>query len=438
MICQRRGPDVHIVPLAQPPDRLVRLPGSKSLTNRHLACAALADGDTTLLEVALCDDTDRMLAGLRNLGIRATLDAARREIRVSGGRGFFPEDEASLDAGQAGTAMRFLAALACLGHGRYRIDGSHRMRQRPIGPLVDALVELGAYISYDDIPGYPPLTIEARGLMGGTVSFARPPSSQFVSALLMVAPYAVRDVLIDVRGPLVSRPYVDMTLAVMQALGVETLAEESRFIVPASQRYRGGDFAIAPDASAASYFWAAAAITGGRVGVRGLSRGSVQGDVGFVDVLAQMGCTVEHAADAIIVAGPPRGRLRGVNVDLNTMPDTVQTLAVAALFANTPTTIRNVANLRIKETDRIAALAAELARVGAVVDVQTDGLTVFPPAEISPAEIHTYDDHRMAMSFALAGLVAPGVVIRDAACVSKSFPEFFDVLDTLAAPSAPR
>lgn len=432
MICQRIGPHVHILPLAQPPDCLVRLPGSKSLTNRHLACAALADGDTTLLEVALCDDTDRMLAGLRNLGLRAALDADRREIRIAGGGGFWPEDDAAIDAGHAGTAMRFLTALVCAGYGRYRIDGSQRMRQRPIGPLVEALVALGAQIGYDDIPGYPPLTIEARGLTGGTAEFARPPSSQFVSALLMVAPYAVRDVLIDVCGPLVSRPYVEMTLAVMRTLGVETLAEGSRFVVPSSQRYRAGRYTIAPDASAASYFWAAAAITGGRVGVRGLSRDDVQGDVSFVDVLAQMGCTVEHADDAILVAGPPRGRLRGVNVDLNAMPDTVQTLAVAALFADAPTTIRNVANLRIKETDRIAALAAELARVGAAVDVQTDGLTVFPPAEITPAEVHTYDDHRMAMSFALAGLVAPGIVIRDAACVSKSFPEYFDVLESLA------
>lgn len=438
MICQRVGPHVRIHPLEQPPDCVVRLPGSKSLTNRHLACAALADGDTRLSEVALCDDTDRMLGGLQQLGIRAALDPDRRALRITGGRGFFPEDEAALDAGHAGTAMRFLTALACVGHGRYRIDGSQRMRQRPIGPLVDALGELGAQIAYDDIPGYPPLTIEARGLSGGTATFARPPSSQFVSALLMVAPYAIRDVLIDVRGPLVSRPYVDMTLAVMRELGVEALAEESRFIVPSAQRYRGGEFSIAPDASAACYFWAAAAITGGRVGVRGLTRDAAQGDVGFVDVLAQMGCAIEHAADGIIVTGPPRGCLRGVNVDLNTMPDTVQTLAVAALFADAPTTIRNVANLRIKETDRIAALAAELARVGAAVDVQLDGLTVFPPAELTPAEIHTYDDHRMAMSFALAGLLADGLVIRDAACVSKSFPEFFDALGLLARPSAPR
>jgi 3-phosphoshikimate 1-carboxyvinyltransferase len=282
-----------------------------------------------------------------------------------------------------------------------------------------------------------------------------PESSQFVSALLMVAPYAANDVFVALDGPLPSEPYVDMTIAVMHTLGVEVLAAENRrFVVAAGQRYQAGDFEIEADASAATYLWAAAAVTGGAVRVLGLDRGSLQGDVGFVDVLAQMGCTVHdepgsqtgslpHAIGdlpnaiggsphALEVQGPPPGGLRGIEIDLNAMPDTVQTLAVVGLFASGPTDIRNVANLRIKETDRIAALAVELARLGARVEVRPDGLTIHPPAAIQPAEIETYDDHRMALSFAVAGLAAEGIVIRNAGCVSKSYPEYFEVLNQLA------
>jgi 3-phosphoshikimate 1-carboxyvinyltransferase len=237
--------------------------------------------------------------------------------------------------------------------------------------------------------------------------------------------------LIRVKGVLPSQPYVDMTIGVMRALGVEVLAAEARFVVPAFQRYRAGECVIEPDASAAAYFWAAAAITGGRVRVNGLTRQSGQGDVRFVDVLASMGCRVHETASSLEVQAPPDGRLRGVTVDLNDMPDTVQTLAVVALFADAPTAIRNVANLRIKETDRIAALATELTRLGAKVDARPDGLTIHPPQQLAPAVIETYHDHRMAMSFALAGLVVDGVVLRDAGCVSKSFPEFFEVLGAL-------
>ncbi len=429
MPLERLGNDVHLYP-AGPLRGTASLPGSKSLTNRYLACAALADGVSTLAGVSGGDDAHAMVAGLEQLGIH--IDSRADELIVVGCRGTFPADEATLDTGSAGTAMRFLTALACLGLGHYRLDGSPRMRERPIGPLVDALAELGAQIGYAAREGYPPLTIEARGLAGGEVHFTTLPSSQYISALLMVAPYAKRDVFIRIDGDLPSEPYVDMTIDVMRSMGVEPVAEAGRrFVIPAWQRYQPGQYAIEPDASAATYFWAAAAITGGRIHTPHLTRASRQGDARFVDVLARMGCEVTEDAAGLTVAAPPDGRLRGITIDLNDMPDTVQTLAVAALFADGPTRIDNVANLRIKETDRLAALGAELTKLGARVELRDDGLTVHPPARVLPAVIDTYDDHRMAMSFALAGLVADGVVIRDAGCVSKSFPGFFDVLGGL-------
>jgi 3-phosphoshikimate 1-carboxyvinyltransferase len=426
----RIGNDVRLHPTG-PLATTVQLPGSKSLTNRYLTCTALADGRSVLRGASWSDDTQAMVRGLRQLGVEIDVQPARRDIVVTGSRGNLDADDVDVDAGNAGTAMRFLTALACLGYGHRRLDGSPRMRQRPIGALVDALTALGAQIGYESVAGFPPLTVLARGLAGGEVVFRTPPSSQFLSAVLMASPYALRDVLIRVDGPLPSRPYVDMTVDVMRALGVELLENEGRLIVPALQRYQPGEHAIEPDASAATYFWAAAAITGGRVRVSGLARASRQGDVRFVDVLAQMGCRIHEDGASLEVEAPPDGRLRGVSVDLNEMPDTVQTLAVVALFADGPTEIRNVANLRIKETDRIAALATELTRLGAKVDVRPDGLTIHPPQKITPAAIETYDDHRMAMSFAIAGLAADGIVIKDADCVAKSFPDFFNALGGL-------
>lgn len=433
MAIEWSGDDVRV----QPAGALVgtvTLPGSKSLTNRYLTCTALADGQSVLTSASFSDDTRALLSGLEQLGVHCETRAEQREIIVTGCKGYLPADDADMDVGNAGTAMRFLTALACLGYGRYRLDGAARMRARPIGPLVGALQTLGAHIGYEEAEGYPPLNILARGLTGGEVEFEQPPSSQFISALLMAAPYAKRDVLIRVRGALPSRPYVDMTLDVMRALGVELVdADGQRFIVPAFQRYQAGEHAIEPDASAATYFWAAAAVTSGRVRVDNLTRDSRQGDARFVDVLAQMGCTVDEDRSSLEVRAPVDGRLRGIDVDLNEMPDTVQTLAVLALFADRPTAIHNVANLRIKETDRIAALADELTRLGARVDVREDGLTIHPPEQIQPASIRTYDDHRMAMSFAIVGLAADGIVIQDAGCVSKSFPDYFEVLSKLAA-----
>jgi len=425
------GADVHLHPTG-PIRARVRPPGSKSLTNRYLLCAALADGQTILDGASLAADADRMVACLRELGIVIGIRHTNPpQMAVAGCRGHLPAGEAELDAGDAGTVMRFLTALITLGYGRYRLDGSPRMRQRPIGPLVGALQGLGAPLGYDAEPGFPPVTAMARGLVGGRVRLDRLASSQFVSALLMVAPYAMSDCFIALRGRPPSEPYIQMTVELMRQMGVEVLGDRRRFIVPAGQRYRGGEYAVEPDASAATYLWGAAAVTGGAVRVDGLSRASLQGDMHFVDLLEEMGCNVSAGPDFLEVSGPAAGRLRGIDVDLNPMPDTAQTLAVISLFADGPTTIRNVPNLRLKETDRLAALATELARLGARVEQRDDGLTIFPPPRVQPATIETYNDHRMAMSFALAGLAAEGITIRNARCVSKSFPQFFEVLQDL-------
>lgn len=432
-VVERGGANV-IVHRLEAVDALVSLPGSKSLTNRAAICAALADGRSLLREISIAADADRMFECLRLLGVAAEVDRDARTVAIGGCRGNLPADTARLDVGEAGTVMRFVTALACLGHGHYEIDGAPRMRERPIGELVDALHELGAAIGYAGQVGCPPLTVAASGLRGGETHFRSPQSSQYVSAILMVAPYAVDDVYLAIDGAVVSQPYLAMTIATMHAFGVATIeGQPGRYIVPASQRYSGRVYRIEPDASAASYLWGAAAVTGGRVTVSGLDRSSAQGDVRFVDVLVQMGCTVEDDGDGLTVRGPQRGGLRGVTVDLNDMPDTVQTLAVLACFAEGPTEIRNVANLRIKETDRIAALQRELSKLGARVDAFEDGLRIEPPKRISvAAPIDTYNDHRMAMSFALAGLGGGPLEIRDADCVRKSFPDYWQTLAALS------
>ena len=420
-------------PVSRPIDRTVRLPGSKSLTNRALLAAALADGVSTIDGLLLADDTRLMADALRCLGIPVKLDEDRRRASVHGGGGYWPNMEADIFCGAAGTVIRFLTAACCIGRGEYRLDGSPRMRSRPIGDLVDALRDLGSAIGYEDRDGYPPLTIRARGLRGGVVRFDSSPSSQFVSALLLAGPRAGQDVMIELTGPLPSRPFVRMTLGVMEAFGVSAIEDGGqRFIVPCGQTYAATTYRIEPDATAASYFFAAAAITGGRVVVENLGRRSLQGDAAFVDVLQEMGCEVESGADATVVRGPRDGLLKGVDVDLNDMPDVAQTLAVLAAFAEGPTNIRNVANLRVKETDRLAALATELGRMGVETETREDGITIRPHGPPTAAAIRTYDDHRMAMSFALAGLRLQGMTILDPDCVNKTFPGFFDVWAELA------
>ena len=324
-----RPDPIVLRPTLRPLDRTVRPPGSKSLSNRALLAAALARGESRLTGLLLAEDTRLMIDALRSLGIPIHLDEQRAAARVLGRGGYWPNAEADLFCGNAGTVIRFLTAACAVGHGAYRLDGVPRMRQRPIGDLVNALRDLGALIGYEDREGYCPLTVQARGLRGGTARFDRPDSSQFVSALLLAAPAAADDVLIECSGPLPSAPYVAMTLRVMESFGVGVVASaDRRFIVPGRQTYSAAEYHVEPDASAATYFLAAAALSGGRVTIDGLGRDSLQGDARFADVLARLGCRVEQNHESTTVWGPPDGRLRGVDVDLNAMPDTTQTLSL--------------------------------------------------------------------------------------------------------------
>lgn len=432
--------EISIIPVDRPVQGEIRPPGSKSITNRALVCAALAEGASILRGALVSEDTQVMLESLRRLGVQVDAAEGGRRLMVHGCGGRLPAAEAELFVGNSGTTIRFLTAACALGTGRYVLDGVPRMRQRPIGDLLAALRQLGVPCGGREGDQFPPVWVVGGGLPGGTAHVRGDISSQFLSGLLLAAPLADRPVTLVVDGPLVSRPYVAMTRRIMEAFGVvvEADREEQRFVVPAPQQYRATDYAIEPDASAASYFWAAAAITGGCVTVRGLSRGSLQGDVAFVDCLARMGCTVEADDDALCV----RGRAaRGIDVDMNAISDTVPTLAVVALFAEGPTTIRGVGHIRHKETDRIGDLARELRKFGAEVDTRPDGLTIVPPrasgsaVTAPPAPIETYRDHRMAMSFALAGLVRPGVVILDPQCTSKTYPDFFADLAGLCHPA---
>ena len=410
-----------------PLDTVVRVPGSKSLTARAMVAAGLASGESVLRDAAICDDTYFMAGGLRALG--AMVEPTDTIMRINGTGGWLREPTELLLLGNAGTAMRFLTAVACLGRGRYVLDGSPRMRERPIRYLLDALTALGATARSIKDNGCPPVEIDARGLNGGVVSMRGDLSSQYFTAILLAAPYASDEVELRVEGDLVSKPYVDMTLDVMREFGVtvERSGYES-FIVPAGQKYSSREFTVEGDWSAAAYFLAAAAITGGKVRVENVSLESRQGDKGFVSLLEQMGCRSKVSPEGVQVESS--GTLNGIDIDLNAMPDVVQTLAVTALFAEGATTIKNVANLRLKECDRISATATELRKLGATVEEFPEGLRI-GPGKTRGAAIDTYDDHRMAMSFALAGLRIPNVTINDPECVTKTFPDFFKTLESL-------
>ncbi len=423
--------EITIDPWSEPPPvASVRVPGSKSLTNRALAIAALADGPSTLSGALDSEDTRVMVEALKALGIAVAHDSASARIRLDGCGGRIPVSQASLEVANSGTSLRFLTAMLATGVGTYHLDGTTRMRQRPIADLLAALRDLGVRARSDLGTGCPPITIEARGLDGGFCTVRGDVSSQFLSGLLMASPHARHTVTVEVQGVLVSRPYVSMTLAVMEAFGVKTSNRKFRRFDVYPAHYRGQAFAIEPDASAASYFFALAALTGGTIAVEGLGTASLQGDLAFVDILEHMGCTVQRPPDRTTVTG---GALRAVDVDLNAISDTVMTMAVVALFAGGITRIRNVGHIRHKETDRLAALAAELRKLGAGVEELADGLVIEPPAPamLTPARINTYDDHRMAMSFALAGLKIPGVTILDPGCVAKTYPGFWADLAAL-------
>lgn len=443
-------PDVlEVEPAPTELDADVRPPGSKSLTNRALICAALADGPTTLEGVLFADDTEAMLQCLHDLGVGIRVDRAGVRVVVEptaqlGG------DGALLDARQSGTTSRFVMPVAALGSGTIVLDGAAQLRARPMADLIDALVALGGSVEPLGDPGFLPVTIEAAGLTGGTIEVAGDVSSQFLSGLLLAAPRMRDGITVSVTTELVSVPYVEMTLATMAAFGADSTAEgltaaaasgpdatgnSGRRIRVEPVGYRSpGTYRVEPDASAASYFLAAAAIRGGRVRVEGLGTESLQGDVAFVDALERMGVDVARTATSLEVRGG--GVLHGVDVDFTDISDTAQTLAVVAPFADSPTTITGIGFIRRKETDRIAATVAELRRCGIDAEELDDGIRVHPGAP-QPATVQTYDDHRMAMSFALLGLRVPGIRIADPGCVAKTFPGYWDALDLLRRPGAP-
>lgn len=405
----------------------IRPPGSKSLTNRAVVIAALARGESRLTNVLDSQDTRVMLESCRRLGVAVEHDPATCSVRVPGCGGRFPASQAELWLENSGTSIRFLTAACTTGEGRFKLDGNVRMRQRPILDLVTALNALGADVRCATESGCPPVEIVANGLPGGRTSVAANISSQYLSALLMAAPCAKSPVELQIAGGLVSEPYIDMTLGVMRRFGAKVARGNDGSLRIEPTGYRGTEYDIEPDASAASYFFAAAAITGGTVTVLGLGRDSLQGDLQFVNALARMGCDVVIGEDRTIVHGE---ELRGIDIDMNAISDTAQTLAAVAVFAKGPTTIRNIAHVRHKETDRIAAVVTELKRLGLQADEHHDGLTIHPGSS-QPATIETYDDHRMAMSFSLIGLKSPGIRIANPSCTAKTYPNYFADLERL-------
>jgi len=416
----------------------VRLPGSKSISNRTLLLAALSEGTTTIHDLLASDDTLVMLGALRELGIKWEQVDERTHI-VHGGGGILPNHEADLFMGNAGTAIRPLtAALAVIG-GDYTLHGVSRMHERPIGDLVDALNEVGAQIEYTGEPGYPPLRIRRGHMHANRMSVRGNVSSQFLTALLMAAPLMAKDhaISIDVVGELISKPYIEITLNLMRRFGVTVeQAGWASFTVQPGQRYQSpGSIHVEGDASSASYFLAAGAIAGGPVRVEGVGKDSIQGDVRFADALERMGAIITRGDNWIEARA--NGPLQAIDADFNHIPDAAMTIAVAALYADGPSTLRNIASWRVKETDRLAAMALELRKIGATVEEGADYLRVTPPEELSPATIDTYDDHRMAMCFSLASLDGKArrgnaMRINDPKCVAKTFPDYFETFASIA------
>ncbi len=435
---------LEVVPLARAPQAVLSVPGSKSITNRALVLAAMTawSGPCHLRGALRCEDTEVMVAALALLGFKIEPNWNDDPPTVIVGpspqdNGNYPPFPCEVNVANSGTSMRFLAALVSLGKGCFRIDGNHRMRERPIEDLLHALRQVGLIARSENGNGCPPVLIEANRFWNGhQIRMRADVSSQYLSAILMIAPVAVSDTglfVVELDGPVVSEPYVNMTIAMMEHWGLLVERTGNRFGI----RHAGangtfqeqGSYVIEPDASSASYFFAAATITGGTVTVLGISRQSIQGDVRFVDLLEQMGCRVEECSSGITIHGRA---LHGIDVDMNDISDTVMTLVAVACFADGPTVIRNVAHIRHKETDRLLALATELRKVGAEVEEFPDGLMI-TPRPLHGGVIDTYNDHRMAMSMALVGLKVPGVVIRNPGCVAKTYPGFWQDLERLRA-----
>jgi 3-phosphoshikimate 1-carboxyvinyltransferase len=431
---------MQIRPIAHPLNASVRVPGSKSLTNRALLIAVLAKGNTRITNALFSDDSLYFAKALQSLGFDIQLVEEEYEITVAGLGGKIPATKANLFIGNAGTAARFLTAFLTLGNGEFFLDGDSRMRERPIGGLVAALRRLGANLgpagvdNWALIPDFsnicPPVKIIAAALPGGKTQLAGDISSQFLSALLMIAPYAKTPVEVSLSTDLNSKPYVDLTLSIMSNFGVDVEREGYKsFRIPVSNYGSRQNYEIESDASSASYFFAAPAICGGTVEVENISLNSKQGDIAFLDVLRRMGCEITEINGCVSVTGSPD--LCGIDMDMRDIPDTAQTLAALAPFATSPTRIRGIASARVKETDRVHATSTELARLGVQVEEHEDGMTIHPCGHFVPAAIRTYNDHRMAMAFSLIGLRVPGVTIENPECVSKTFPYFFETLATL-------
>jgi len=411
----------------------VNLPGSKSLSNRALLLAALAKGTTRIKNLLDSDDIRHMLDALATLNVSYQLSEDRSECVVEGKGGPLDFDgECKMYLGNAGTAMRPLCAALCLGQGTFTLTGEPRMSERPIDSLVEALTAMGADISYHDFDGFPPLTINGTGLNGGKVAIDGTVSSQFLTAFLMAAPLAKADIEIEIIGELVSKPYIEITLDLMKKFGVEVSHNNLQsFTIKGGQTYTApGELHVEGDASSASYFLAAAAIKGGSVTVTGIGSDSVQGDIKFADVLEEMGASVVWQPNSITVTA---GELKAISMDMNHIPDAAMTIATAALFATGTTTISNIYNWRVKETDRLAAMATELRKVGAIVDEGHDYITITPPAQLTEAAIDTYNDHRIAMCFSLVALSDTAVIINDPGCTSKTFPTYFQSFSAICS-----
>ncbi|EDY7506826.1 3-phosphoshikimate 1-carboxyvinyltransferase [Salmonella enterica] len=415
-------------------DGAINLPGSKSVSNRALLLAALACGKTVLTNLLDSDDVRHMLNALSALGINYTLSADRTRCDITGNGGALRAPSAlELFLGNAGTAMRPLAAALCLGQNEIVLTGEPRMKERPIGHLVDSLRQGGANIDYLEQENYPPLRLRG-GFTGGEIEVDGSVSSQFLTALLMTAPLAPEDTTIRVKGELVSKPYIDITLNLMKTFGVEIANHHyQQFVVKGGQQYHSpGRYLVEGDASSASYFLAAGAIKGGTVKVTGIGRKSMQGDIRFADVLEKMGATITWGDDFIACT---RGELHAIDMDMNHIPDAAMTIATTALFAKGTTTLRNIYNWRVKETDRLFAMATELRKVGAEVEEGHDYIRITPPAKLHHADIGTYNDHRMAMCFSLVALSDTPVTILDPKCTAKTFPDYFEQLARMSTPA---
>ncbi len=409
------------IPLSGPVDGMIRIPGSKSIANRAILIASLADGISHLDGMLYSDDTHYMMEAWRNLG--SEFFHRDEVLEIKGCNGNLKSCQDPIYVENAGTAARFLTAALTLGTGTYVLDGNERMRLRPIRDLIEALNALGGDVRDIKKSGCPPVSISASGLAGGTVQIPGEKSSQYISAVILSAPYAKNRTTVEIVGSLVSKTYVELTIDMMNAFGVHCdWPSENHLVIEPGQKYTAREYSIEGDASSASYFFALAAITGGKIKVSGLKPNSSQGDLGLLLILEQMGCHVQWDEEGVIVEGKP---LKAVDVDMNTMSDVAPTLAVVALFAEGTTKIRNVGNMRIKECDRIQALTTELRKLGATVIESETGINVIGGMTYHGADLDTWDDHRMAMSLSLAGLKIPGVGIKNPQCVSKTFPDFF-------------